>query len=85
VATSCFSPRHFAWHVVNCSCSALCFDVTSRSYVYITPISFHNASKACFAMLAILWSLVLITLDYLSCQMTIKMPDEPHHPIVLHP
>jgi hypothetical protein len=51
VVASYSSPRLFIWHAINSSCNALCFDVTSQSCIYITPISPHNASKACSTML----------------------------------
>jgi len=55
VTTSCSSPRHFAWHATNCSCSASCYNVTFQSCVYITPISlckcflsmFRNVGPSC--------------------------------------
>jgi hypothetical protein len=44
------NPRHFVWHVTNCSCSASCFNVTSWNCICIMPISSHNASKTCSTM-----------------------------------
>jgi hypothetical protein len=50
VATSCYSPKLFAWHATNYLGNALCFNVTSQSCISIMPISPYNASRACFVM-----------------------------------
>ncbi len=53
------------------------------------PISPHNASRACYVMLAHLVKDNMLVLyancfDHL-CQMACKMPFEPQHPTILHP
>ncbi len=52
MATFCFSPRHFVWHVASSSDNASCSNVISQSCICITPISSRNTSITCFAMLA---------------------------------